>query len=72
MKHIQVRFNTRANGSPLVWRVVIDGQENLAENIKIIGKCYGEKSIVDGETKYNIACNGTVTWEETTAIINAE
>jgi hypothetical protein len=72
MSHIQIRFNTKANGSPFVWRVISDGQENLAENVEINGKCYGEKSIVDGETKYNIACDGTITWKETTAVINAE
>jgi len=68
--HIQMRFNTKANGSPLVWRVIVDGQEYLAEDVEINGKCYGEKSIVDGEIKYNVACDGTINWDETKAIIN--
>lgn len=69
--HVQVRFNTKANGSPLVWRVIVDEQEYLAEDVEIIGKCYGEKSIVNDETKYNIACNGIVTWDGNKAIINS-
>lgn len=65
-----MRFNTKANGSPLVWRVIVDEQEHLAEDVEIIGKCYGEKSIVNGETKYNIACDGIINWDGTKAIIN--
>lgn len=40
--------------------------------IEIIGTCYGKKSIVDGENKYNIACNGEVSWKENKAIITTE
>jgi hypothetical protein len=72
VSHIQIRFNTKANGSNLVWRIIIDGLENLAEEVEIIGTCYGEKSIVDGENKYNIACNGKVYWKENKAIITTE
>lgn len=69
MSHIQIRFNTKANGSSLVWRIVIDSVEYLAEQVEIVGKCYGEKSIVNGEQKYNLACNGNVIWDNNKAII---
>ena len=69
MSHIQVRFNTKANGSPLVWRVVVDGNEILAEHVEIHGSCYSEESLVSGEKKYNIACHGTVEFVENKAVI---
>lgn len=69
MSHIQIRFNTKANGSPMVWRVIIDEEEHLAEEIEIIGRCYGESSIVNQERKYNIACDGNVMWDNNKAII---
>lgn len=72
MSHIQIRFNTKANGSLLVWRVIVNGQEYLAEQIEIIGTCYGEQSIVDGNNKYNIACDGTISWIDNKAIITTK
>ena len=72
MSHIQIRFNTKFNESSLVWRIIADGVENLAEEVEIIGTCYGEKSIVDGENKYNIACNGDITWIGNKAIITTK
>lgn len=70
MNHIQIRFNTKANGSTLIWRIIIDGKEHLADSVEINGRCYGEESIVNNEKKYNIACDGYVTWQENKAIIN--
>ena len=70
MSQIQIRFNTKANGSPLVWRIVEDGKEILAEEVEINGTSYGEKSIVNGEIKYNIACDGEITWSGNKATIN--
>ena len=72
MSHIQIRFNTKANGSPLVWRIITDGQEHLAEQVEIIGTCYGEQSVVDGENKYNIACDCEVNWIDNKAVITTK
>lgn len=69
--HIQVRYNTKAKDSHLVWRVIIDGQEYLASAIEIDGYCYGEVSYVNNEKKLNIACYGYVEWQGTGVKIKA-
>jgi hypothetical protein len=61
-QHIQIRYNTKVGEGPLVWRVVIDGEEKLASSIEIRGYVYGEQSVVDGDRKMNIACDGKVYW----------
>jgi hypothetical protein len=64
VKHYQIRFNTKAKpGDPLVWRVVEDGVERLASDIEIMTHSYSQKSTVDGEVKWNIACDGFATWD---------
>jgi hypothetical protein len=68
-QHIQIRYNTKVGEGPLVWRVVIDGEEKLASSIEIRGYVYGEQSIVDGDRKMNIACDGKVYWSGTRAEI---
>lgn len=67
--HIQIRYNTKNNGNGLVWRIIVDGQENLATDIVIHGYVYGETSHVDGEVKLNIACDGNIVWRGTFAEI---
>lgn len=62
LDHIQIRYNTNNNGGPLVWRVIINDVEYLAEDILIIGYCYGERSFVNGERKLNISCKGRASW----------
>ncbi len=69
MSHIQVRYNTKNNGGPLKWRVIIDGEEFLASHIEINGRVYGESSFVDGVEKINIACDGEIFWNNTDAKI---
>lgn len=68
-QHIQIRYNTKVGEGPLVWRVVVDGQEELASSIEIRGYVYGEQSIVNGDRKMNIACDGKVYWNGTRAEI---
>lgn len=65
MSHIQIRYNTKNNGGPLKWRVVVDGKENLASHIQVDGRVYGESSFVDGTEKMNIACDGKAIWDGT-------
>jgi hypothetical protein len=67
MSHIQVRFNTHNNGGLLPWRIFIDGEEFLASQIEIIGVVKGELSYEGEVQKYNIACDGEVTWDGTIA-----
>lgn len=65
MSHIQIRYNTKNNGGPLKWRVIVDGKELLASHIQINGHVYGESSFVDGVEKINIACDGEISWNKT-------
>lgn len=68
-QHIQIRYNTKVGDGDLVWRVIIDGEEKLASSIEIRGYVYGEQSMVDGDRKMNIACDGKVYWSGTRAEI---
>ena len=67
MSHVQIRYNTKNDGGPLKWRVIIDGEEALASHIEVDGYVYGESSLIDGVEKINIACDGDVTWSKTAA-----
>lgn len=69
MKKYHVRFNTKHNGSDLVWRVFENGIEHLASEVRIIGETFTECTIEQGETKWNIACYGNLQWQSNTAII---
>jgi hypothetical protein len=68
---ILIRFNTKNNGSDLVWRIFIDGKEHLASSIKIQGYIYDEKTFSGGEEKMNISCLGNVKWDGTKVKIKA-
>ncbi len=68
-QHIQVRYNTKVGEGDLHWRVIIDGEEKLASHIEIHGYMYGESSIVNGDQKMNIACDGKIYWHGTRAEI---
>jgi hypothetical protein len=67
---ILIRYNTKHGDSDLVWRVFIDGVEHLASNLEITGDIYTEKTIEDGVTKFNIACEGVPKWDGTVLKIN--
>jgi hypothetical protein len=68
-QHFQIRYNTKNNGGPLKWRIIVDGEEHLASHIEIQGYVYGESSVVDGDQKMNIACDGRIHWRGTRARI---
>lgn len=68
-KKIVIRYNTKNDGSDLVWRVFVDGEQKLASKLEIYGYIYDEKTIENGEEKMNIACTGYVKWNGTKAII---
>jgi len=62
MSHIQIRYNTKNNGGPLKWRIIIDGEETLASHVEIYGHIYSEQTMVDGIEKMNLACDGKIYW----------
>lgn len=68
-QHFQIRYNTKVGDGDLVWRIIIDGEESLASSVEIRGYTYGESSIVDGDRKMNIACDGKIYWNGTRAEI---
>jgi len=69
VQHFQIRYNTKVGDGDLVWRIIIDGEEHLASSIEIRGYVYGESTIVDGDRKMNIACDGKIYWNNTSAEI---
>jgi hypothetical protein len=64
-----VRFNTKHDGSDLVWRVFEDGVEHLASDVRIYSPLYTETTVEHNETKWNVACDGRIVWDGTVAII---
>lgn len=67
---IILRFNTKAkDGNPLVWRIFVNGQENLASDFEIIGHVYSLTSKENNIKKYNVGCMGRVRWQGTKATI---
>lgn len=70
-QHFQIRYNTKVGNGNLVWRIVIDGKEHLADRVEIHGYVYSESSMVNGERKMNIACDGKIYWHGESAEIIA-
>ena len=58
MNKYLIRFNTKHNGSKLVWRVFENGIEHLVENIDIRVPVFTQTSREGSETKWNISCAG--------------
>jgi len=69
MNKYHIRFNTKHNGSNLVWRIFENGIEHLAEDVRLIGETFTECTEEFGEVKYNIACYGRLVWQDKVAII---
>jgi len=68
-----IRFNTKNNGSNLVWRVFENGVEHLASEVRILGgETFTERTEEHGETKWNIACFGNLVWKDSVAFIVSE
>jgi hypothetical protein len=67
---IILRFNTKAKeGDPLVWRIFINGVENLASSFEVQGYIYDIISYEHDVKKYNVGCRGRVRWDGTKAVI---
>lgn len=69
MNKYHIRFNTKHDGSKLVWRIFENGVEHLAEDVRIVGETFTECTEEYGVTKWNIACFGRIVWVNKTAVI---
>lgn len=67
--HIQIRYNTKSTDELFPWRVVVNGKEQLAQDVLILGNAYGEKTYLDNVAKYNLAIDGVVVWTRNNAVI---
>jgi hypothetical protein len=63
---IQIRYNTDVNDDFLYWRVLVDGVENLASDIKINVPSYSTKDFIEGVgMKHHVSCESdNVVWDE--------
>jgi len=69
---IIIRFNTKAkDGDPFVWRIFVNGIEQLATGFEVHGFIYDEISYENEIKKYNVGCKGRLRWDGTKAIIIA-
>ena len=56
MKKVLIRFNTENKGD-LFWRLIIDGEEHLCNEIQINCMSHTSKDdLPDGRVKWHIAC----------------
>lgn len=56
-KNLKIRFNTENTGS-LFWRVVVDGEEQLADHIDILVPTYtSQDALPDGRIKWHISAD---------------
>lgn len=64
-KKVKIRYNHDAGESPLKWRVVIDGKEQLASNVDILVPSVTTNDLIEGVgEKYHISCEPElIVWE---------
>ena len=70
MNKYHIRFNTKHNGSGLVWRIFENGKENLVRSFKINSPIFDELTMEDGVEKWNVCCYGYLKIENEVATIN--
>lgn len=70
MSQFNIRFNHQHNGTGLVWRVFVDGDEHLFEHIQINVPVSDNTTLEHGVVKWNICCEGNLTVDGKTAIIS--
>ncbi len=68
---ILVRFNTKheQDTGHRKWRVLVDGDEKLADHVKITVPCETIMEEVGSVEKYHFLCYGEVRWDGTVATI---
>jgi hypothetical protein len=60
MPNVEIRFNTKfpEGKSKYEWRVLVDGKENLVNEIRIDCPSYTSERFIEGEgVKYHISAN---------------
>jgi len=69
---ILIRFNTKFEQDELKrkWRVLIDGEEKLAEKVYVSVPCETVIENVGDDTKYHVMCHGIVKWDHNIAIVH--
>ena len=70
MNKYHIRYNTKHGDTDTVWRVFENGQEHLVKNFKVLVPMYGEATVENGVTKWNVACDGHMVIEDGVAIIS--
>jgi hypothetical protein len=70
MNTYHIRYNTQHGESDLVWRIFENGQEHLVKNFQILVPIYGESTIENGITKWNVACQGHMVIQDDVAVIS--
>lgn len=67
---LQLRFNTENTGS-LFWRVIVDSQEHLADDVKIEVPSFTTQDVLpDGRIKFHLSCRfNELIWEGTNLIV---
>ena len=71
---IKIRFNTDTIKMPHMaypeWRVIYEGQEHLAKEIKINVPAWTTSDIIEtGELKWHITCEGKPQWNDDNSVI---
>lgn len=69
MNKYHIRFNTKNNGSDLVWRIFENGTEHLVKGLKIYTPVFDECTQEGEETKWNICCYGQMELVDGIAVI---
>lgn len=61
MEHdVKIRFNTKCDDGKNFWRIVVDGKEELAEEIRINCPSFTSRDeIKEVGEKFHISCNPT-------------
>lgn len=70
---IKIRFNTekeKTDPSLPAWRVLVNGEERLAESVEIQVPCITTKDhLPTGQIKWHISCEGFAKWQGSQCII---
>ncbi|MEQ1876566.1 MAG: hypothetical protein ABL958_07965 [Bdellovibrionia bacterium] len=72
MTNIKIRFNTekeKVDNSLRPWRVLVNGQEHLAEEVKLyVASWTSVDEIEPGRIKWHISCEGEPHWNSTRTV----
>ncbi len=73
---IKIRFNNKyleAGDPDLKWRLLEDGHEKLARDIRVNVPCWTTHDILPGGIeKWHLSCRGRITWNGESATVEAE